>query len=162
MKLSRTCTTCLNVKPLTEFHTKRGTAMPSCKACRSVYMKLHYLKNRERERTIRKDWYEKNKAAVCEKMRTDRLADPEKFIIQRRLRKYGLTKSQYEEKLMAQKNRCEMCQRDFTTTPYIDHCHATGKTRGLLCSPCNTAFGLYREDVAVLKRSIAYAEKYKK
>lgn len=38
----------------------------------------------------------------------------------------------------------------------VDHCHTTGKVRGLLCNNCNTALGLVDDKIEVLKRMIKY------
>jgi hypothetical protein len=153
---------CGAMKPYSEYHAKRGKPQPQCKACRSEYMRGHYLRNKARVNAQNKAWYEANRSAVCEKMRLDRLANPEKFILGRRLNKYGLTKNRYEEMLKKQGNKCQLCQRDFTDTPHIDHCHDTGIVRALMCGSCNTGFGLLQEDVAIFKRCIAHARKYKK
>ena len=51
----------------------------------------------------------------------------------------------------------KMCIRDRC----IDHCHKTGKIRGLLCDTCNRALGLFKDDIQMLKNSVAYLEKYK-
>lgn len=42
----------------------------------------------------------------------------------------------------------------------IDHCHTTGKVRGLLCRQCNIALGKFKEDVTILQSAIAYLKKY--
>lgn len=42
----------------------------------------------------------------------------------------------------------------------VDHCHENGHVRGLLCSSCNTAIGLLRDDPAILRSAIAYLEKH--
>ena len=42
---------------------------------------------------------------------------------------------------------------------YVDHCHKTGKIRGLLCNSCNTALGLLKDDISLFKRSIDYLNK---
>jgi len=125
-------------------------------------MKQHYLDNHERERKLRKAWYEKNKSRVCEKLRLERLADPETVRLNQRLRKYGITKEQYFDKLREQNDVCAICNRPFTETPAIDHDHVTNEFRGLLHDTCNTGFGLLKEDVAIFENCIAYAKKYKK
>ena len=40
----------------------------------------------------------------------------------------------------------------------VDHCHATGKVRGLLCHNCNRALGLLKDKISVLKNAIQYLE----
>lgn len=158
----KTCLKCGKAWPISEYHQKRGKPQPQCKTCRSEYMASYYQANRDRERIIRKAWYEKNKSSVCEKLKQQYKASPEKFSFARKLQKYGLTKEHYEAMLAKQGNACELCRQTFVGTPYVDHCHTSHKVRGLLCSQCNTGFGLLREDVAVFKRCIAYAKKYKK
>ena len=156
------CLKCGAEKPLSEYHAKRGKPQPQCKACRSKYMAKHYQENLEREKKLRKEWYEANKLRVSIKGKADRLANPDKFMLARKLLKYGLTREQYEAKLKKQGNACEICQRSFARTPYVDHCHNSLVVRGLLCSQCNTSLGLLKEDIAIFKRCIAYLRKYKK
>lgn len=38
----------------------------------------------------------------------------------------------------------------------IDHCHKTGKIRGILCSRCNTALGGFNDDIKLLDKAINY------
>lgn len=42
------------------------------------------------------------------------------------------------------------------TQPHVDHHHGTGAVRGLLCSPCNIAIGLFRESPARMRAAISY------
>ena len=158
----KTCKKCLIAKPLKDFHLKRGKPQAQCKACRAEYMAAHYQANHTRERAVRKEWYENNKLAISEKGKIQRKADPEKYNFARRLVKYGITKEQYYTKLQEQNNTCGICIKPFTETPAIDHDHKTLIFRGLLCDPCNTGFGLLKEDIANFNSCIAYAEKYKK
>jgi hypothetical protein len=76
-----------------------------------------------------------------------------------RLRKYRLTASQYDNMLEGQYNACAICKAAFGDgKPHIDHCHTTGKVRGLLCSHCNTGLGLFKDSRANLQRAIMYIE----
>lgn len=55
-------------------------------------------------------------------------------------RKYGITLRQYNKKLKAQSYSCALCNRhytNFTNSLAVDHNHATGNIRGLLCFTCN-------------------------
>jgi Recombination endonuclease VII len=59
----------------------------------------------------------------------------------RSLRKYGLTPADYDEMVETQNGRCMICNTDQpgTESGYwpVDHDHATGRVRALLCSACN-------------------------
>lgn len=70
------------------------------------------------------------------------------------LRKYGLTQDSYEAMLFAQKGKCAICKTSFgTEVTNIDHCHETGNTRSLLCSPCNIVLG-YIEKISKKNQNI--------
>ena len=68
---------------------------------------------------------------------------------------YGITLAQYEAMYSIQQGGCAICgvHKDRLD---VDHNHATGKVRGLLCHQCNTAIGLLGEDVDALTSAIAY------
>lgn len=75
-------------------------------------------------------------------------------------RRFGMTEADYEEMAAAQDGKCAICG---TTEPGcgmgslpVDHCHATGRVRGLLCSACNTVLGLARDDPDRLRAAIEY------
>jgi hypothetical protein len=69
--------------------------------------------------------------------------------------KYGITPEDYAEMYVAQDGRCAVCgaARDVLS---IDHCHATGAVRGLLCRECNIALGLLKDDPAIIERAAEY------
>lgn len=74
------------------------------------------------------------------------------------LRKYGLTLADYNDMLARQRGRCAICQKPFHSKPGVDHDHATGRVRGLLCSFCNTGIGLFHDDPDILRAAITYLE----
>lgn len=57
-------------------------------------------------------------------------------------------------------NRCEICkQKQIKPRLAVDHCHLTGKVRGLLCGNCNRALGLFADSKVRLIDAIEYLEK---
>jgi len=80
------------------------------------------------------------------------------------LKRYGLTEADYDMMLEVQEYSCALCHEpeeklraDGSEMPLsVDHCHETGRVRGLLCHRCNTALGLFREDPEVLRRALEY------
>lgn len=74
------------------------------------------------------------------------------------LKRYGLTLEAYEAWLIKQHNKCRICLRSFDEKyiPNVDHNHATGKVRGILCSPCNRSIGLLKESPFILARIVNY------
>lgn len=66
--------------------------------------------------------------------------------------------------LDAQQNKCAICGTDaseFNKAFAVDHCHTTGKVRGLLCWHCNTSIGKFKDDVLLLQRAIDYLQIHK-
>lgn len=68
---------------------------------------------------------------------------------------YGISENDYEKMLAAQGGVCRACKnpesmkrRGSQSRLSVDHCHRTGRVRGLLCSGCNTAIGLLKDDPA--------------
>jgi hypothetical protein len=74
---------------------------------------------------------------------------------------YGITVAQYEALLEAQDGRCAICRQkpSLKRRLAVDHDHATGRVRGLLCYYCNrTRLGRGREDAEVHRRCADYLE----
>jgi hypothetical protein len=71
---------------------------------------------------------------------------------------FGLTLEEYDAILSAQGGGCAICKTATSGSRrwHIDHCHATGRVRGLLCMACNTGIGLLNDDPAVLAEAIRY------
>ncbi len=76
-------------------------------------------------------------------------------------RRYGMTPEVYDAMLERQGGGCKICG---TKTPskgksfHVDHCHRTGRVRGILCHHCNVAIGLLREDVDIVRKVLEYLE----
>jgi hypothetical protein len=77
--------------------------------------------------------------------------------------KFGLTPEQVEAMAETQGQACASCARPFKTPKqrHVDHCHTTGKVRGLLCHGCNTGIGLFREDPDALRAAIQYLDRHR-
>jgi len=71
----------------------------------------------------------------------------------RRLR-YGLSQAEYDLMIEKQNGFCAMCNKSVSIL-HIDHNHATGKIRGLLCRKCNVTLG-YVEDEELMNSARKY------
>jgi hypothetical protein len=65
----------------------------------------------------------------------------------------GVSKPVWDQLLSAQGGHCALCPREPTV---IDHCHKTGKTRGILCNRCNTSLNPIDDDPSWAERALAY------
>lgn len=71
--------------------------------------------------------------------------------------KYGITLEEYKEIFDKQKGVCALCLREEKGKMLaVDHCHITGKVRGLLCGNCNRALGLFQDNPDILERAKEY------
>ncbi len=73
---------------------------------------------------------------------------------------FKITLAEYEQMLEQQNNGCAICGHKCKTygNLSVDHCHKTGKIRGLLCTNCNRAIGLFSDNVDFLKNAIRYLQ----
>lgn len=128
----KTCTKCGETKTLDCFSkhnlTKDGVST-QCKVCRSA-------KYREQYKTLKKD-------------------DP-RYAKGRKLRlNYKLSLADYDSLVKNQNGQCAICE-DVSDNLFVDHCHTTGKVRGLLCHGCNTGIGLLKDSIYNLNKAIKY------
>lgn len=69
--------------------------------------------------------------------------------------KLGYTLAELDAVYEAAKGYCAICGRKPERKQLaLDHCHETGKLRGLLCVQCNTGLGMFKDDAALLRQAI--------
>lgn len=113
----------------------------------------------------RKHYHQTPEYKACDKARSQ---TPE-YKARDLMRKYGITPQQYEDALAAQGGVCWICEKPETRRDKrtgavsrlaVDHCHETGINRGLLCAAHNTAIGLFKHDIGLLREAIKYLEQF--
>lgn len=148
---TKTCTVCKNVFPLSKFYkSDKGRLKSSCATCCSIRNKKAYLKNKDKRIEANKKWAEKNKTRIQEtKIR----------------RKFGIGLKEKQELFERQGSCCAICkcksnvrERDWD----VDHCHETGVVRGILCSNCNRALGLFQDNAEYLQNAAEYLKNKRK
>lgn len=151
----RECSSCGYLKPKTiEFFSpeKRGEFKAKCRECRSRESAIYYLFHRANCLSRQREHYEngggkKQKAAW-------RAANPRKVLHGKLRSTYGISVEEYEGLAQRQGFCCAICRKKKKL--FVDHCHKTSLVRGLLCSQCNTAIGMFYEDIQVLEQAQAY------
>ena len=74
-----------------------------------------------------------------------------------RLRRvYGISKDEYETMVARQRGVCGICEKPSDEPLLVDHCHATGRVRKLLCRKCNTVLGFCGDDHRLLTAAADY------
>lgn len=96
-----------------------------------------------------------------ERVQAYREANRRKSYLQEAKRKYGLAPERFAEMMTAQGECCATCRKPFCwsdkqTKPHIDHCHASGEVRGILCNRCNTVLGLVCDNKQILTALAGY------
>ena len=136
MDKGRVCTKCLKYKEYKHFHKRKSCKVTGrnsqCKSCVNLTRRSSFN-------------YNNNMMTVS-------------------LKKYGIKIDDYDKMYENQGGKCAICEtRDFGSRkrPCIDHCHESGEVRGLLCSRCNTAIGMFDDNTTTIKRAIDYLEEDK-
>lgn len=134
---------------------------------RAAYNKEYYQKNKAQQQARHKKWAQDHP----DKMHTyavqwrERNPNPPKARQLYLERTYGISLDDYTRMFEEQGGVCKLCKsteykkHSLTVTVQalsVDHCHATGKVRGLLCHNCNTALGKFKDNIEVLHAAITY------
>lgn len=145
---TRECRKCNEVKPIDDFYLKKSATTVSgfhrkwsCKACDSSLARQWSKGNPDRAR--------------LNKWRSDLKV------------KYGINEEQWWEIFDKQGGCCAICEERETSrhssgTVFrmsVDHCHTTGKIRGILCNNCNRAVGLLKDNAQLLRKAADYLER---
>lgn len=142
------CTKCNEAKPLAEFFKSgkypsgKEKNRGSCKACTNKYTA---------------NWRIKNRAEYNDYMTKYRIQKPDKRRATEIKKLYGLLPEQLTKMVQEQNNKCKICNRppQGKRPLAIDHCHKSGRVRGLLCYRCNRSVALL-DDQELLEKAIAY------
>lgn len=166
-----TCTRCAADKPRSDFSTHRsGRPQTWCKPCVNEYSRERYASRPEVQVAVKaraRVWAKQNpdkRAAQARAMRARWKSErPESIALLRRnweiRKKYGLTPDDYDALLASQGGVCAICRGAPAKRPFaVDHCHRTGRVRGLLCNRCNVAIGNFRDDAEIIQRALDYLQ----
>ena len=169
-----TCSKCNRVFPETSdyFHRdkyRRNGFSSQCRECRNKASSAWNKNNRNRRNKNWKKYYGENKNKRVEKSKKEYRNNPERAKDKRLLRKYGISLRQYKRWELKQGGCCAICKKEGIHRNQfgkrkqlvVDHDHATGKVRGLLCSSCNLLLGQAKNDTMILQKAISYLREYR-
>ena len=121
--------------------------------------KRRALQARPEARAKAKAYYHATKPRASDRGKQRYRRKSDAILLAQKLRTYGITAEELSELERSCSSRCEICRTPFLLTrSHIDHCHKTGKVRGLLCCRCNSGQGFFGDDPALLIRAAAYLE----
>lgn len=168
------CFKCGAKKPVANFSLRAsGKHRNDCKECHNQQAKERYFRDLEKNRAARREYKKTRPEKTKEYRKRYFEKDPER---RRRLAKesrlrckdslksqslrwlYGITINDYRRMIEEQCGKCAICKEE--TKLVVDHCHSTGKVRGLLCGPCNFGIGNFKENKTALAAAIVYLGGY--
>ncbi|MFF4119886.1 endonuclease VII domain-containing protein [Streptomyces sp. NPDC001714] len=148
-----------------------------CRECVAEYSAAHYRRRREAVgKTVREkvdvpaghkrcpqcevvkphsEW-ERNKTSTDGWASYCRACRAERNRVSYFKRKYGLTEVERDALIASQRGVCCICLS--APAAHVDHCHETGRVRGVLCFSCNAALGQFKDQPDVIRRAAAYVE----
>jgi hypothetical protein len=149
---------------LADCHPQRKMqARGLCKSCYDQWLKDNNPEFRQAQIANSTKWARENpeRVQIIQERRREKQRKDPTFRTRRRdqalRRQYGIGVLEYEKMLTEQKGGCRICFRKPGKTPlHVDHCHKTGRVRGLLCHQCNWYLGTIDADPGILKRITQY------
>jgi len=122
-----------------------------CKPCESEYNEKYHKQHADKRVTYTKEWHLNNPEAK----KQHKLNGRNTWLQQQ----YGIDLDTYNKMLFEQNGCCAICglhHSEENKALAVDHCHTTGKVRGLLCINCNHMLGKAKDNVETLKAAIKY------
>lgn len=160
------CSRCKKLKPISGFNKMSH----NCIDC-NKYRQKYYWSNRKKVLVRQRKYYFKNHTKMRKKWKQYYKKNYEKVKNADLKRIFNITLDDYKKILADQKNKCTICGKqpngrsdnnNTMTSLHIDHCHASGKIRGLLCRNCNMLLGNAMDDSQILIKAIEYLDCHKK
>lgn len=150
--------------------SKRLTSNGTCYQCILNRNKIYTRNNQDKIKNLKKKWYERTKTSEYKKQyRGFDLVESyiSKTKLRQLTRRYNISEKEYLELLQSNDSLCHICNKKETAKTKdgkeimlsVDHCHDTGKIRGLLCYTCNTALGLFKDSEELLSNAILYLKR---
>ena len=169
---TKLCFSCVQYKPTCCFHKakkEKDGFQYQCIDCSKQYHAKRYIEQKDKLKVQLKKYKEENKEKLEVASLLWKKNNPDKVKQYQRtsnLRKnFGLSMDEYEQMLEKQNNLCAICEKPETFIHHqtketarlaVDHCHKTNKVRKLLCKSCNTALGLFKDDIGVMENAVQY------
>jgi predicted nucleic acid-binding Zn-ribbon protein len=180
--MTKRCTKCGEMKHISEYSLSQGRHRSRCKSCESESFRKWREANHEKVKEALSKWKKENVEKVrkhrndsqkrCRKHASEYhykwrkrkgQTETRKQMNRRFIREYGITLEQYEEILTIQGGKCAICGRSEPGKSEskqaffcVDHCHETGKVRGVICRRCNIGIGHLMDSVDLLSKAIFY------
>lgn len=175
----RICRTCGQAKTPDEFYndSRYPKGDIHCALCRREKVRIWRASNKEKSSEIQKRsrmrnpeaakkrarvWHTKNRAYHLAYMAERRKTHAIQILSGKLQSVFGINIEEYNTLLAGQNGGCAICQKPPQQNKKrlaVDHCHKTQKVRGLLCSTCNQAIGLLKDDASLLQSAILYLTK---
>ncbi len=117
---------------------------------RKAAHRAYEVANKEKLARYRHEYHSKNRERRNRTRRQNSL-----------MKQYGMTMENYDLLLAAQGGECAICHSSpGQGHPHlvVDHCHTTGRVRGLLCHSCNRTIGAMNDDICLLRSAVNYLE----
>ena len=170
------CPSCAVEKTTDKFHKakkEKDGLQYRCIECSKQYHARRYAEQKDKLSQQIAKYRSNNKKKLAAAQNVWRKNNPDKVKQYQRIsnlrKNFGLSVSDYEAIAVKQNGLCDICRQpesfvhkatNTTAQLAVDHCHKTGKVRGLLCKSCNTALGIFKDDTKLLLQAIDYLTKH--